>query len=174
MKHLGLKVPEPAINTAIMTVFIGKLSADLNIYKLDGAEELYFGTGEPEKLAIVGRSPVRPSWESRGGFEMSTLIRPFLENVPNRLGNYIVESTQQSTTWERLNELVYTVVLELLQDLGDFARRESGAGRTSGKPPLTKPSAGCIVGDMTEMILTRLSDKLRQEYGTLTTTLSLN
>lgn len=30
-----------------MTVFIGKLSADLNIYKLDGAEELYFGTGEP-------------------------------------------------------------------------------------------------------------------------------
>ncbi|PIO65866.1 hypothetical protein TELCIR_12442, partial [Teladorsagia circumcincta] len=128
IKHLGLKVPEPAITTAILTVFIDNHSVDLNLYKLDGAEELYFGTGEPSKLAIVGKTPSKPKWETRdareGAFEViSTLIKPLLLNVPNRLSNYLSEATPQSTVRQRLDELVYPVVLELLQDLGEFARR---------------------------------------------------
>ncbi|VDM75708.1 unnamed protein product [Strongylus vulgaris] len=45
-KHLSIKVPEPAINTAIMTIWIDDLDTDLNLYMLEGAKELYFGPNE--------------------------------------------------------------------------------------------------------------------------------
>ncbi|KAK6047666.1 hypothetical protein COOONC_14829 [Cooperia oncophora] len=179
VKHLGLKVPEPAITTAILTVFIDNYSVDLNLYKLDGAEELYFGTGEPSKLAIVGKTPRKPKWECRDGREgafevISTLIKPILKNVPNRLSDYLSESTSQSSVRERLNELVYPVVLELLQDLGEVAKRESRKKRHNPSEPPMKPLSGCITSDITELVLIRLSERLRQEYGTFNTTLNLN
>ncbi|KAK5979864.1 hypothetical protein GCK32_009273 [Trichostrongylus colubriformis] len=169
VKYLGLKVPEPAISTAILNVHIDNDSVDLNLYKLD------------DKLAVVGRTPKRLKWEIRdaqeGAFEViSTLIKPLLENVPNRLSDFLSETTSQSNIRQRLNELVYPVVLQLLQDLGDFARRESRRQKKrpgQSEAPL-KPLSGFIPTDVTELVLIRLSGKLREEYGTFNTTLNLS
>ncbi|XGW08117.1 hypothetical protein V3C99_010881 [Haemonchus contortus] len=176
IKYLWLKVPEPAITTAILTLFIDNHSVYLNLYKLDGAEELYFGTGDPNKLAVIGRTPSRPKWECRdtneSAFEMiSNLIKPLLENVPSQLSDYLLEATPQSTVWQRMEALVYPVVLELLEDLGEFAKRENRNPRLPvHEGSLTKPLSGCIATDVTELILIRLSEKLRQEYGTFNQT----
>ncbi|KAK6022423.1 hypothetical protein OSTOST_11884 [Ostertagia ostertagi] len=161
------EVPEPAITTAILTVFIDNHSSFTLVLE------------KPSKLAVVEKTPSKPKWETKdareGAFEViSTLIKPLLLNVPNRLSNYLSEPTPQSTVRQRLDDLVYPVVLELLQDLGEFARRERRKNRLSQSEPPMKPLSGCIANDVTELILIRLSEKLRQEYGTFNETLNLN
>ncbi|VDL61837.1 unnamed protein product [Nippostrongylus brasiliensis] len=172
VKHLGIKVPEPAIATAILTVLIDDVSTDLHIYRLDGAEELYFGTGDPEKLAMILRSPVRPKWQRReedcAAFEVvSSLIKPFLESTSSHLSNYLTEPSQETTVWDRLNNLVYPVVLELLEDLGEFAKRESQAGRRCQAFSSERSSSEHVVNEVAELVLIRLSEKLRRKYGEL-------
>ncbi|KJH52032.1 hypothetical protein DICVIV_01733 [Dictyocaulus viviparus] len=170
IKYLSLKVPEPAISTAIMTVIIDNISTDLNLYKLDGAEELFFGTGEPEKLAVLKNAVKNENkWEAADDVHQKafdvvpTLPKPIFENAPNGLTAYVVNSSTRTSTWQLLNQIVYPVVLELLQDLGDFAKVEAKKYRNyTSRSKWT--SDGVKANDMTEMVLNRLSEKLREEY----------
>ncbi|VDM53709.1 unnamed protein product [Angiostrongylus costaricensis] len=166
-----LKVPEPAIGTAIMTVIIDNVPTDLNLYKLDGAEELFFGTGEPsllKKLAILKRNPKKTLWENfdehRRAFEaVSTHIKPIFQNSPTGLTACILNSPTRTSTWQLLNQIIYPVVLELLQELGDFAKEEAKTMRNHAVGSKW-PSRNVEASDVTEMVLLRLSKKLQEEY----------
>ncbi|KAK6738846.1 hypothetical protein RB195_020754 [Necator americanus] len=179
-KHLSIKVPEPAINTAILTVWIDDMDAALNLYMLEGAKELYFGPDDSESLteSVTEKNPasMKPKWTTRSGEEgafegVSDLIKPAFKNIPKGLSNYLTGPSSKGSTWQRLNELVYPVVLELLQDLGDFAKKEvekkEGTLRSElYKSNLLTGSKNTDVGkDLAEVVLIRLSEKLRSEYG---------
>ncbi|KAJ1353798.1 hypothetical protein KIN20_010542 [Parelaphostrongylus tenuis] len=168
MEYLSVKVPEPGITTAIMTVIIDNTPTDLNLYKLDGAEELFFGTGEPKKLSMLKKSSRKTMSENfdkhQRAFEaIPTLTKPIFKNAPNGLTAYVMNSSTRTSTWQLLNQIVYPVVLELLQELGDMAKEE--AKRNGYYAVGSKwPSKNVEARDVTEMVLLRLSEKLREEY----------
>ncbi|CAJ0606387.1 unnamed protein product [Cylicocyclus nassatus] len=172
-KHLSIKVPEAAINTAIMTIWIDDLDVDLNLYMLEGAKELYFGPDVCETKAepsqVMGtKTKLKWSWRSNNerAFEVvSDYIKPVLDNAPQGLREYLTSTSSTASTWQRLNDLVYPVVLELLQDLGEFAKKEARRLQISSRNALDKSIASNIGNHVAEVVLIRLSEKLRTEYG---------
>ncbi|RCN35804.1 hypothetical protein ANCCAN_18320, partial [Ancylostoma caninum] len=113
----------------------------------------------------------RAKWSRRSGDEkafeiVSDMIKPVFENTPNGLRNYLVNSSSTVSIWQRLNDMVYPVVLELLQDLGDFAKREVNRKGNSARTVFDKIPAADVGNDLAEIVLVRLSEKLRSDFGT--------
>ncbi|EYB90785.1 hypothetical protein Y032_0214g2332 [Ancylostoma ceylanicum] len=110
-------------------------------------------------------------WSRRSGDEkafdmVSDVIKPVFENTPKGLKDYLLNSTSSVSIWQRLNDMVYPVVLELLQDLGDFARREVNRKGSNARAVFDKISAVDVGNDLAEVVLVRLSEKLRSDFGT--------
>uniref|UniRef100_A0A0K0DFK1 Uncharacterized protein n=1 Tax=Angiostrongylus cantonensis TaxID=6313 RepID=A0A0K0DFK1_ANGCA len=151
-----------------MTVIIDNIPTELSLYKLGGAEELFFGTGGPKKLVILKRSQKKTLWENfdehRRAFEaVSSHIKPIFQNAPNGLSAYVLNSSTRTSRWQLLNQIIYPVVLELLQELGDVAKEETKTIKNHAVGSKW-PSRNVEASDVTEMVLLRLSKKLQEEY----------
>ncbi|KAL6734901.1 hypothetical protein Aduo_005390 [Ancylostoma duodenale] len=145
-----------------------RVSRNWALPHMDGEES---DKSDTETLTERNAGSRAVKWSRRSGDEkafeiVSDMIKPVFENTPNGLRDYLMNSSSTMSIWQRLNEMVYPVVLELLQDLGDFARREVNRKGNNTGTVFDKISAADVGNDLAEVVLVRLSEKLRSDFGT--------